>query len=89
MVRPAAIPAVAPPSLKLPVVPVAPGATPRTTLEFEPMTTAPPATGAPPPDQFPPVVQSLLTAPVQVCAAAERGDSAASAAAETLINSRR
>src|SRR5687768_3273045 len=88
MVRLAVTPAVTPANLKLPVVPVAPAATPRTTFEFCSMTTAPPA-GTVPVFQFEPTVQSLLVAPVQPCAAADRGESAASAATETLIRSRR
>jgi hypothetical protein len=52
------------------------------------MLTAPPA-GTVPPFQFEPTVQSLLVAPVQVCAAAKPGISAESAATEALISSRR
>src|ERR1044071_4661045 len=89
MVRLAVTPATFPPSLKLPVVPVAPAPTPRTMFESVVVTTAPAATGAAPPTQFEPTVQSLLVAPVQPCAAADRGDSAASAATEALIKSRR
>ncbi|WP_193760363.1 hypothetical protein [Bradyrhizobium yuanmingense] len=48
-----------------------------------------PATGTVPLSQFEPVIQSLLVAPVQFCAAADRGTNAESATNETPISSRR
>jgi hypothetical protein len=49
-----------------------------------------PASGTAPVDQFVPVIQSELVAPVHTaCAAADRGNKADNAAIETLISSRR
>ena len=55
------------------------------TVEPATMETAPPA-GAVPVFQFEPIVQSLLAAPVHVCAAADRGNSTERAATDALIN---